>query len=134
MRRAAVAAALQNPHAAAATAVPVPPPVIPPGDGGLSAVLPHVMHVAAAAAQGAGTAAQAVWPNNPLLHPVIACKILWRGCYTVRAAYMTPEDVHRAIITAVCVKTGRLGLPWSICMAIMPLPSLGVTAGYPLNC
>ena len=79
MRRAAVAAALQNPHAAAATAVPVPPPVLPPGDGGLSAVLPHVMHVAAAAAQGAGTAAQAVWPNNPLLHPVIACKVLWRG-------------------------------------------------------
>lgn len=134
MRRAAVAAMLQNPHAAAATAVPVPPPVIPPGDGGLSAMLPHVIHAAAAAAQGAGTAAQAVWPNNPLLHPVIACEILWRGCCTGRAAHMTPEDVHRALITAVRVKRRRPGLPWSICVAIMPLTSLGVTAGYPLNC
>ena len=111
MRRAAVAAALQNPHAAAATAVPVPPPVIPPGDGGLSAMLPHVIHAAAAAAQGAGTAAQAVWPNNPLLHPVIACEILRRGCRTGRAAYMTPEDVHMALITAVRVKRRRPGLP-----------------------
>ena len=57
-----MAAAVPDPHstaAAAAAAVPVPPPLIPPGDGGLSAVI----HVAAAAAQGAGTAAQAVCPD-----------------------------------------------------------------------
>ena len=54
-----MAAAAPDPHstaAAAAAAVPVPPPLIPPGDGGLSAII----HVAAATAQGAGTAAQAV--------------------------------------------------------------------------